>query len=144
VVPSTTTPEEKLMTLTQHRTETTASTRRRLPAPALTAAVLVLLMGAMGAYGAIYFTGLEGWDDFGYTYVTTYEYLAFTGVVSAIALLRGHRLGLVGVLWFATFQVVFTACKLVTIQEVSSIPFGVAALVVLALATRPSVRAFFR
>jgi hypothetical protein len=133
------------MTLTQHRAENTATpTRRRLPAPAVTAGILALLMAAFGGYGAIYFTGLEGWDDFGYTYVTTYECIAVTGVLSAIALLRGHRLGLVGVLWFATFQVVFTACKLVTIQETEAIPFGVAALVVLALATRPSVRSYFR
>jgi hypothetical protein len=123
------------------RTGSTPAARTHLPRPALAAAVLTLLMSAMGAYGAIYFTGLEGWDDFGITYVTTYEFITFTGFVSAVALLRGSPLGRVGVLWFATFQVVFTACKLLTIQEVSAIPFGVAALVVLALVTRPSVRA---
>lgn len=121
-----------------------AVTSRRPPAAAVAAAVLTLLMTAMGAYGAIYFTGLEGWDDFGITYVTTYEFVTATGLLAALALLRGHRLGLVGVLWYAAFQVVFTTCKLVTIQEVSSIPFGVTALVVLALATRPAVRRHVR
>ena len=127
--------------LTEPRATTTT---RRLPAPGLAAGILVLLMGAIGGYGAIYFTGLEGWDDFGYTYVTTYEWIAVTGLLSAVALLRGNRLGLVGVLWYAAFQVVFTTCKLVTIQETDAIPFGVAALVVLALVTRPSVRSYVR
>lgn len=131
-----------MTTLTNHRPTVTAT--RRLPAPGLAAGILVLLMGAIGGYGAIYFTGLEGWDDFGITYATTYECIAVTALLSGVALLRGYRLGLVGVLWYASFQVVFTLCKLVTIQEVEAIPFGVAALVVLALATRPSVRTHVR
>ena len=129
-----------MTTLTEPRT--TPSTTSRLPRAAAAASFLALLMAGMGAYGAIYFTGLEGWDDAGITYVTTYEFIAATGLVAALALLRGFRLGLAGVLWFATFQVVFTTCKLATIQEVSAIPFGVAALAVLLLATRPSVRSF--
>ena len=124
------------------RTDTPPAAHTRPSVPARVAAVLTLLMSAMGAYGAIYFIGLEGWDDLGITFVTAYEFVALTGFVSGAALLRRHHLGLVGVLWFAAFQVAFTACKLITIQEVEAIPFGVAALVVLALATRPSARAY--
>lgn len=118
----------------------TRSTPSRPPARTTVAALLTLLMSALGAYGAIYFTGLEGWDDLGITYATTYEYIAVTGFVSALALLRGHSLGRVGVAWYAAFQVVFTTCKLATIQEVAAIPFGVAGLVVLGLLLRPFVR----
>ena len=115
----------------------------RTPRPALVAAALVALMSAFGAYGAIYFTGLEGWDDFGITYVTAYEFISLTGLAAGVSLLRGHRLGWVTATWYAAFQVVFTAMKLLTIQEISAIPFGVAGLVVLGLVTRPSVRAHF-
>ena len=121
-------------------TRTTPTTTSRLPRPAAGAAALAALMSAFGAYGAIYFTGLEGWDDGGITFVTTYEYLALTAFVSAVALFRGHRLGWVGVLWYATFQVVFTTMKWLTIQEVSAIPFGVVGALLLVLLTRPSVR----
>lgn len=124
-------------------TQLPAPTMSRLPAPAVAAGVLTLLLTALGAYGAIYFTGLEGWDDFGITYVTTYEWIAGTGFVAAVALLRGHPLGRVGVLWYALFQLVFTACKLLTILELEAIPFGVVNLVVLVLLTRPSVRDHF-
>lgn len=130
-----------MTTLTASPATTSASTR--LPLPARVAAVLVALMSTFGAYGAIYFTGLEGWDDFGITYVTAYEFISLTGLLAALALFRGHHLGWVGVAWYAVFQVVFTTMKWVTIQEVSAIPFGVAGLVVLGLVTRPSVRAHF-
>lgn len=114
-----------------------------IPRPALVAAALVALMSTFGAYGAIYFTGLEGWDDTGITFVTTYEFVSLTGLLAAVLLLRGHHLGWAGAAWYGVFQVVFTAMKLLTIQEISAIPFGVAGLVVLALVTRPSVRRHF-
>ncbi|HET7352358.1 MAG TPA: hypothetical protein VFJ28_15605, partial [Marmoricola sp.] len=69
----------------------TASTARP-PAPALTAGLLTILLGVVGGYGAIYFTGLEGWDAFGATYVTTYEWITLTGLVAAIAFVRGNHL----------------------------------------------------
>ena len=127
-----------MTTLTEPRTPTT----HRIPTPAVAAALLVLLTSAVGAYGAIYFTGLEGWEDMGLTFLTVYEFVALTGLASAVALLRGHHLGHVGVIWYAAFQVVFTAFKLVAIHEVEAIPFGVVGLLALALATRPSVRSF--
>ena len=130
------------MTTTLTPTSAPTTSRPRPPAAAVTAALLTLLASAMGAYGAIYFIGLEGWDDLGITFVTTYEYIALTGLVSGVALFRGSRLGWVGVLWYAAFQVAFTACKLLTIQEVEAIPFGVVGVVLLVLATRPSVRAY--
>jgi hypothetical protein len=124
-----------------HTTTTTGAVRRPSPA-ALVAAGLVGLTSAFGAYGSIYFTGLEGWDAFGITYVTIYVFVALTGFVAAVALARGQRLGLVGVTWYAAFNVVFTSMKLITIQEGSAIPFGLVALVVLGLVTRPSVRRY--
>jgi hypothetical protein len=119
-----------------------APARTRPPVPALAAAVLTLLMSAVGAYGAIYFTGLDGWDLMSGTFVTTYEYVALTGLAAALAMFRGSYLGRVGVLWYAAFQLVFTAYKLVVVHEGQAIPFGVLALTVLVLATRPSVRAY--
>ena len=124
------------------RTSTPAAARTRAPRPALAAALLALFMSGTGAYGAIYFTGLEGWEDMGLTFLVTYEFVSITGLASAVAMIQGFRLGLVGVLWYAAFQLVFTAFKLAAIQEVEAIPFGVVAAVVLVLATRPSVRAY--
>jgi hypothetical protein len=122
-------------------TRTTSPDLTKTPRGLHVAAALVALMAAFGAYGAIYFTGLEGWDDFGITYVTAYEFISLTGLVAALGAFRGHHLGAVGVIWYAAFQVVFTSMKWLTIQEVSAIPFGVLGLVVLALVARPSVRA---
>ena len=124
------------------RTTGPTAARTRAPRPALTAALLALLMSGMGAYGAIYFTGLEGWEDMGLTFLVTYEFVSLTGLASAVAMIQGFRLGLVGVLWYAAFQLVFTTFKLIAIQEVEAIPFGVVAAAVALLATRPSVRAY--
>lgn len=124
------------------RTSPPTAVRTRAPGPALAAALLALFMSGTGAYGAIYFTGLEGWEDMGLTFLVTYEFVSITGLVSAVAMIQGFRLGLVGVLWYAAFQLVFTTFKLAAIQEVEAIPFGVVAAVVLVLATRPSVRAY--
>jgi hypothetical protein len=130
-----------MTTLTAARATTPRSTR--IPRPALVAAALVAAMSLFGAYGAIYFTGLVGWDDGAINFVTAYEFIALTGLLAAVALVRGHHLGWVGVTWYAAFQVVFTTMKLLTIQEVSAIPFGVAGLVALGLVSSPSVRARF-
>lgn len=129
-----------MTTLTESRT--TPTTRARLPRPAAAAAVLTLLMSAAGAYGCIYFTALDGWDLMSGTFVTTYEFVAATGLVASVALLRGSYLGWVGVLWYAAFQLVFTAFKVAVVHEGQAVPFGVIAAVVLVLATRPSVLAY--
>lgn len=119
----------------------TASTARP-PAPALTAGLLTILLGVVGGYGAIYFTGLEGWDAAGVTFVTTYEAIVVFALASAVALLRGSSHGRVGLVAWAGFIVVFTIMKLVTIQELSAIPFGVVGLLVGALALHPAARRY--
>lgn len=118
----------------------TTSRRGRPPAPVLTASVLTILLSLFAGYGAIYFTGLEGWDAAGITYVTTYEATVVLAIVSAVALLRGSAHGRVGLAAWAAFMVVFTAMKLITIQELSAIPFGVVGLLVGGLALHPATK----
>jgi hypothetical protein len=116
------------------------TTRRRPPAPALVAVGLATVLSLFGGYGAIYFTGLEGWDAFGITYVTTYEAISIFGLVSAVALLLRNDHARVGVIAYAVFMVGFTIMKVVTIQELQAIPFGVVGLVVLGLALHPATK----
>ena len=118
----------------------TTSRRGRPPAPVLTASMLTILLSLFAGYGAIYFTGLEGWDAAGITYVTTYEATVVLALVSAVALLRGSAHGRVGLAAWAAFMVVFTAMKLITIQELSAIPFGVVGLLVGGLALHPATK----
>ena len=132
-----------MTTVTQPRPASTSTpARHRAPAPALVAAVVTGLMAAFGGYGALYFTGLEGWDDFGVTFAATYEIIAVTGVLSAVALARGSRLGWAGVLWYQLGMVSFMVVKLVTIQEWEALTFGLGNVVVLACLLRPATRAF--
>lgn len=127
---------------------TTATTTRApatvapRPAAAVAAAALAILTALVGAYGALYFTGLEGWTDIGITFVMAYEFLAAYGLVSAVALLRGHPYGRFGVLTYGVWMVAFTGFKLIAFQEVEAILFGVVGLVATVLAARPSVRAY--
>ena len=121
---------------------TTTSRPGRPPAPVLTASVLAILLSLFAGYGAIYFTGLEGWDAAGITFVTTYEATVVLALVSAVGLLRGSSHGRVGLVAWAGFIVVFTIMKLVTIQELSAIPFGVVGLLVGALALHPAARRY--
>jgi hypothetical protein len=120
----------------------TTSRPGRPPAPVLVASVLTILLCLFAGYGAIYFTGLEGWDASGITYVTTYEATIVLALVSAVALLRGSAHGRVGLVAWAAFMVVFTIMKLVTIQELSAIPFGVVGVVVGVLALHPATRRY--
>lgn len=116
----------------------------RPPAPAITAALLSILVAIFGGYGAIYFTGLGGFDADGITFITTYEAIVLFALASAVALLRGSEHGRLGVVCYAIFNVGFTAMKLITIQETEAIPFGVVGLVVLAMALHPKTRRFAR
>ena len=130
-----------MTTLTQPR-PTTATSTGRAPAPTLVAAVITALMAGFGGYGALYFTGLEGWDDFGITFAATYEIIAVTGVLSAVALGRGFRLGWAGVLWYQLAMVSFMVVKLVTIQEWEALTFGVGNVIVLLCLFRPATRRY--
>lgn len=131
-------------------TSTTSTThadlagRRRPPAPALVAIGLTTVLALFAGYGAIYFTGLEGWDAFGITYVTTYEAIVLFALASAFALARGSSHGRVGLVAYGIFMVGFTIMKVLTIQEWEAIPFGVVGAVILGLALHPRTRAFAR
>ena len=121
-------------------TTTHSTATRRRPASVLVAAILLGLIAAAGGYGAIYFTGLEGWDAAGVTFVTTYEAIVVFALASAVALLRGSSHGRVGLVAWGIFMVGFTIMKVVTIQELQAIPFGVVGLVVLGLALHPATK----
>ena len=132
-----------MTTLTQtHGTD--SSTRRRPPATVIGASALTALMAAVGAYGAIYFTGKEGWDAAGATFVATYEFITLAGLVSAVAFLRGNTLGRIGVIVYGIWMTYFTVFKITAIQEWEAIPFGAIALTTLLLATRRSARDYTR
>ena len=132
------------MTTLTHTHGTDSSTRRRPPATVIGASALTALIAAVGAYGAIYFTGKEGWDAAGATFVATYEFITLAGLVSAVAFLRGHALGRVGVIVYGIWMTYFTVFKITAIQEWEAIPFGAIALTALFLATRRSARDYTR
>lgn len=117
-------------------TSAASTTTRRLPATSVTGAILLGLIAAVGGYGAIYFTGLEGWDGIGASFVVAYEFLSATGLIAVIAFLRGHRLGRPGVIFYAVWMMYFTLFKLIAFQELQAIPFGVIAAISLVLVTR--------
>lgn len=115
---------------------------RRSPATAWTAAGLSALVATVGAYGSIYFTGLEGWDAMGITFVATYVSICVFGVVCAVALARGSESGRLGLVAYGLFTVAFTIVKIVTIQEWEALAFGVVGAVVLTLALHRRTRSF--
>ena len=124
---------------------TTASTTtttgvRRAPATVLSASILLGLIAAVGGYGAIYFTSLEGWNGIGVSFVVAYEFLSLTGLIAVVAFLRNHPLGRPGVVLYATWMIYFTAFKLIAFQELQAIPFGLIAGLALILVTRRSAR----
>jgi len=121
-------------------TGTRSVTTRRPSATVLTASVLLGLLAVVGGYGAIYFSGLEGWSGLGVSFVVAYEFLSLGGLIAVAAFLRGHRLGRPGVIVYASWMIYFTLFKLIAFQELQAIPFGVLATVALVCATRPSAR----
>ncbi|WP_328525145.1 hypothetical protein [Kribbella sp. NBC_00359] len=121
-------------------TTTHSTATRRRPASVLVAAILLGLIAAAGGYGAIYFTGLEGWTALGVCFVVAYEFLTLTGLIAVVALLRNHPLGRPGVILYATWLIYFTLFKLIAFQELQAIPFGVIAAVALVCVTRRSAR----
>ncbi len=118
-----------------------APTRSAPPPAALGASGLALLAALVGGYGAVYFTGKEGWSDLGVVFVAAYLFLSALGALSAVATLAGRASGRSGLLAFGTWMVAFTTLKLVAWQETEAVVFGVVGLAVLVLASRPSVRA---
>jgi len=121
-----------MTTITTARTTAT----RRPPATVLAVSGLLGLIAAVGGYGAIYFTGLEGWDGIGVSFVVAYEFLSLTGLIAIVAYLRGHHLGRPGVIFYASWMIYFTLFKLIAFQELQAIPFGVIAASALVLAVR--------
>ena len=123
---------------TAHSTETAAraAAAGRPPGTVLIASALLGLIAAVGGYGAIYFTGLEGWSGIGASFVVAYEFLSLGGLIAVVAYLRGHRLGRPGVTVYAIWMIYFTLFKLIAFQELQAIPFGVIAVVALVLVRR--------
>jgi hypothetical protein len=119
-----------------------AATRR--PATTIIATVLTILLASVGSYGAIYFSGLDGYGPVDATFLSMYLYLSIIGIVSVIAQWRGSALGQAGTIIWAIFMALFTLVKLVTIQETEAISFGVIALIVVALELAPPTRRFIR
>lgn len=117
---------------------------RRPPATVIIAAVLTILVAAVGTYGAVYFSLLDGYDDVDAPFISMYAYLSLIGIVSAIAQLRGSAIGQAGTIAWGTYGVLFTLVKLVTIQEMEAIGFGVIALIVVVLSLAGPTRRFIR
>lgn len=124
------------MTTTDSTAITTGAATRRRPASVLVASILLGLVAAVGGYGSIYFTGLEGWTALGVCFVVAYEFLTLTGLIAVVAFLRNHPLGRPGVVLYATWMIYFTLFKLIAFQEVQAIPFGVIAVAALVLVRR--------
>lgn len=116
--------------------------RRRPPAAVLAAVGLTGLVTVFGAYGAVYFTGLEGFDDLGLTFLVAYEFITLSGLASAVAMARRSALGRAGVVTYGVWMTVFTAFKVGYIHEMEAIPFGVAGIAVLLLALTRSARRY--
>ena len=121
---------------------TPAARPGRPPATAIAAGALTLLVAGFGAYGAVYFTGLDGFTDLGLTFLVAYEFLSVLGIVSAIGTLRGRPLAHAGLVLYATWMLVFTTFKVGYIHETQAIPFGVVGLAVLVLSLAPATRRF--
>ncbi len=114
----------------------------RPPATVIIATVLTILLASVGTYGAVFFSGLDGYDPVDATFLSMYGYLSLIGIVSVIAQLKGSAAGGAGVVVWGIFMALFTAVKLVTIQETEAISFGVVALIVVGLELAPPTRRF--
>ena len=120
--------------------DTVPAERRRPPATVLATVALTVLVTLFGGYGAIYFTGLEGFTDMGLTFLVAYEGIVLFGLVSAVALLRGSPLGRAGVISFALWLTAFNIFKVGYIREWEAISFGVVGLAIVGLALTSGVR----
>ena len=122
--------------------------RRRPPATTVAAGALTVLAACVGGYGSVYFTGLEGWTGMNQTYVVTYAATSLFGLVTAIALLFGRdetrSAGRRGVLCYAIWLIGFSLFKMLRFQEWEAATFGVAGLVILALAVAAPSRRWAR
>ncbi len=110
----------------------------------IAAAALTILVASVGTYGAVFFTGIGGYDDMDVTFIALYAYVALLGIVSVVLQLRGSALGRAGAIAWALFGVIFTLVKLITIQETEAIGFGAVSLIVLGLELAPPTRRFIR
>jgi hypothetical protein len=136
------------MTTTTQPSPTTASApatgrpvRTRPPVAVVAAVALTVLIAAVGGYGALYFSGLDGWSDMDLTFVVAYDFLALFGLVSAVAFARRSLIGHAGLVTYAVWMNVFNAFKVGYIHEAEAIPFAVVGLLILGLAlSRPARR----
>jgi hypothetical protein len=136
--------------MTTHNTDSellpidSAVESRRPPATAIVATVLTVLLASAGTYGALYFSGLDGYDPVDATFLSMYGYLSAMGIVAVIAQLRGSAIGRAGVIAWGLWMALFAVVKVVTIQETEAISFGVIALIVVTLEFAPPTRRFIR
>jgi hypothetical protein len=119
--------------------DTPAGRTRRIPGTVIAASVLTFLVAGFGAYGGVYFSGMDGFSDMDLTFLTAYEFITATGVVGAVQALRGRPAGRYGLITYCVWMAVFTAFKVGYIHEVEAIPFGVVGLGILALALTRSL-----
>lgn len=103
---------------------------------------LTVLVTLFGGYGAVYFTGLDGFTEIGLTFLVAYEFVTVLGLVSAVALARRRPLGRVGLVVYGVWMTVFTVFKVGYVHETEAIPFGVVGLLILGLALSRRVRDF--
>lgn len=118
----------------------TSTVSRRPPATVLTAVPLTVLLTLVSGYGAVYFSGMEGFSDMDLTFLVAIEFITGLGLVSALALAGRRALGRVGLITYGVWMTLFTLFKVAYIREVEAIPFGVVGLAVLALALAPATR----
>jgi len=134
--------------ITTNTGDPVAPVRQRPPATAVAAGALSVLVAGVGGYGAVYFSGLEGWTGMTQTYVVTYAATSLFGLVAAIALVFGRgetrSAGRRGVLCYAIWLVGFSVFKMLRFQEWEAATFGVAGLVILALAVAAPSRRWAR
>jgi predicted CDP-diglyceride synthetase/phosphatidate cytidylyltransferase len=113
--------------------------RTRPPVAVVSAVALTVLVTAFGAYGAVYFTGLDGWNEIGLTFLVAYEFLTLLGLVSALAFARRSPIGHAGLVTYAVWMNVFTVFKVGYIHEAEAVPFAVVGLLILGLTlSRPA------
>jgi hypothetical protein len=114
--------------------------RHRPPVTVLAAVGLTVLVTLVGGYGAIYFSGLDGFTELDLTFLVAYEFLTGLGLVSALAMARRSALGRAGLVTYGIWITLFNLFKIGYVHEAEAVPFGVVGLAVLALALTRSAR----
>ena len=119
--------------------------RRRPPVTALVASALVTLLAAVTAYGAFYFSFVDGSPGVrpGYVvFVALYWAADAVALAAAVGLLRRRPAARRVLAGYAVAGILFSAVKLVFFHEPEALVFGAVGLTVLALVSSPSTRRY--